>query len=196
MSTDPEPPPAVGTSVPSVEMATLTLMFDYQGLDEALVEGLDENFVSGFSAATLAAQTKLDIATAQRLELSVQLLDQSQMQALNKEYRGIDSPTNVLSFESGMPLMPGGALCVLGDLVLCPSVIEREAREQTKPVLDHWAHMLVHGALHLCGYDHEGPAEACTMERLEIQILSESGIANPYTESITLSVNNSIVEDQ
>lgn len=117
------------------------------------------------------------------VELSVQLLDTSAMQSLNLDYRQRDAATNVLSFESSMPVLndeEGGTHHVLGDLVFCPPVISSEAGEQAKSINDHWVHMLVHGTLHLCGYDHIESADAETMENLEIQILSSLGLSDPY----------------
>jgi probable rRNA maturation factor len=97
---------------------------------------------------------------------------------LNRVYRGKDSPTNVLSFPaSPVERELGGEL---GDLVICAAVVGREAREQGKPGPAHWAHMVVHGILHLHGYDHERPRGARLMERLEVEILRGFGYQNPY----------------
>ena len=97
---------------------------------------------------------------------------------LNRVYRGKDKPTNVLSFPaSSVERELGGEL---GDLVICASVVGREAREQGKPGPAHWAHMVVHGILHLHGYDHERPRAALLMERLEVEILRGFGYQNPY----------------
>jgi len=111
-------------------------------------------------------------------ELSVRLVGEAEGAELNRVYRGVDRPTNVLSFASGLP--PLGALCALGDLVFCPDVIAREAREQGKALCDHWAHLAVHGTLHLFGHDHQDDAAAEAMEALEIRLLSGAGIADPY----------------
>jgi probable rRNA maturation factor len=97
---------------------------------------------------------------------------------LNRVYRGKDKPTNVLSFPaSSVERELGGEL---GDLVICASVVGREAKEQGKPGPAHWAHMVVHGILHLHGYDHERPRAARLMERLEVEILRGFGYQNPY----------------
>jgi probable rRNA maturation factor len=111
-------------------------------------------------------------------ELSVLLAGRARSRALNARYRGRDRPTNVLSF----PAPPGavGASDLLGDLVICPAVLRAEARAQHKSARAHWAHMVVHGVLHLVGYDHELPEEARRMERREIRTLSRLGFANPY----------------
>ena len=108
-------------------------------------------------------------------EISVLIVGPARSRALNRRYRGHDNPTNVLSF----PAPPsGGAL--LGDLVICPQVLQREAREQRKPPRAHWMHLFVHGVLHLVGYDHEQPDQARRMERREIRILRRFGVPNPY----------------
>jgi len=117
-------------------------------------------------------------------DVSVSVVDENAMQTLNREYRSKDKPTNVLSFPSGMPLMaaePGNlSFQALGDIVICQPVMVSEAIEQNKPIEHHFAHMLVHSVLHLFGYDHETQAEAETMEALEIKMLSELSIPNPY----------------
>ncbi|MFK7855510.1 MAG: rRNA maturation RNase YbeY [Granulosicoccus sp.] len=138
-----------------------------------------ESFIQSWCAAALQAQPLLDLSAAEAIEVSVKLVDAATIQVLNQRYRGKDSSTNVLSFRSDMPLLPDG-LMALGDLVLCPEVVHREASEQNKAIDDHWAHMLVHGTLHLCGYDHEELNQAEAMESMEIQILSGSGISDPY----------------
>ena len=103
------------------------------------------------------------------------------MRALNHEYRRINKATNVLSFPAGeIAGLPGEAPRVLGDVVICATVVSEEAAAQGKQVADHWAHMLVHGMLHLLGYDHELDAEAVEMEGLETQVLASSGLADPY----------------
>lgn len=106
------------------------------------------------------------------------LVDEDESRALNTQYRGQRKPTNVLSFPMQLPEQIGER--VLGDLVICAPVVEREAEEQGKPVLAHWAHMVVHGMLHLQGYDHEAESEAAVMEALEIRILGDLGFENPY----------------
>lgn len=107
--------------------------------------------------------------------LTIRIVDEQESQTLNSRYRHKQKPTNVLSFgydERG----------VLGDLVICAPVVEREAKEQGKTVRAHWAHMVVHGCLHLQGHDHEKEAEAAAMEALEIRILGKLGFNNPYLE--------------
>ena len=115
------------------------------------------------------------------IEVAVRVVSADEMQALNREYRNADKPTNVLSFPTG-PLdgLPGDAVRPLGDLVVCAAVVSNEAASQHKPVKDHWAHMLVHGTLHLLAFDHTTDAEAREMEDLETRILAADGIADPY----------------
>jgi probable rRNA maturation factor len=114
-------------------------------------------------------------------ELALQTVGPQRMRALNRRYRGKDKPTNVLAFPAP-DVAPGTAAAPapLGDVVICPAVLRREAREQGKPVQAHWAHLVVHGALHLAGYDHEHDADATRMERREIAVLKQLGFANPY----------------
>jgi probable rRNA maturation factor len=125
----------------------------------------------GWAAAALGRQ-------AGALELSVLLAGRARSRALNARYRGRDRATNVLSF----PAMPSALAQagLLGELVICPAVLRDEARAQHKSARAHWAHMVVHGVLHLVGYDHELPEEARRMERREIRTLRRLGIANPY----------------
>lgn len=154
------------------------ILFDKGALANP-VDAPSESFIQSWCAAALQAQPLLDLSSAAAIEVSVQLVDATTIQGLNQRYRGKDSSTNVLSFGSDMPMLPDGMMA-LGDLVVCPEVVHREASEQSKALEDHWAHMLVHGTLHLCGYDHEEPDQAEAMESMEIQILSRSGISDPY----------------
>jgi probable rRNA maturation factor len=111
-------------------------------------------------------------------ELGVRVVGSAESRRLNARYRGKDKPTNVLSFPPA-PL-PGGDARPLGDLVICAQVVRSEARTQGKLLEAHWAHLVVHGALHLIGYDHEREAEAKRMERREVAVLRRLGFANPY----------------
>ncbi|WP_417617422.1 rRNA maturation RNase YbeY [Oceanisphaera sp.] len=113
-------------------------------------------------------------------ELTIRLVDEAESRELNYDYRGQDKPTNVLSFPFEAP--PGIALPLLGDLVICRQVVEREANEQHKPLEAHWAHMVVHGCLHLLGFDHIKDDEAEIMEAREIAILATLGMDNPYLD--------------
>jgi probable rRNA maturation factor len=111
-------------------------------------------------------------------EISVLVVGEAHSRALNRRYRGRDAPTNVLSFPAATA--GAGAVLLLGDLVICPQVLRREARAQHKRLKDHWTHLFVHGLLHLIGFDHERASDAQRMERREIRILRSMGIANPY----------------
>jgi probable rRNA maturation factor len=113
-------------------------------------------------------------------ELTIRIVDSDESQMLNSTYRGKDKPTNVLSFPFEAP--PEIELPLLGDLVICAAVVENEAREQNKPLQAHWAHMVVHGCLHLLGYDHIDDAEAEEMESLETQLIEGLGFTDPYKE--------------
>jgi len=128
--------------------------------------------IQRWAAAALGAR-----AAAGR-ELSVLLVGPARSRSLNARYRRRDRPTNVLSFP--VPRGSGGDSGLLGDLVICPAVLRAEARLQRKSARAHWAHLVVHGVLHLAGYDHEHAAQAQRMERREIRVLRSLGIANPY----------------
>ncbi|MDY6978967.1 MAG: rRNA maturation RNase YbeY [Pseudomonadota bacterium] len=123
------------------------------------------------SAALLAEQRK-------QAELTVRIVDEAESAELNGQYRHKSGPTNVLSFPFECP--PEVELDLLGDLVICAPVVQREAQEQHKEEQAHWAHMVVHGTLHLLGYDHLQQDEAEAMESREISIMEELGYTNPY----------------
>ncbi|MFT2109904.1 rRNA maturation RNase YbeY [Marinomonas sp. 2405UD68-3] len=111
-------------------------------------------------------------------EITIRIVDIEESQSLNHEYRGKDKPTNVLSFPFEAP--EGIELPLLGDLVVCRQIVENEASEQKKPVLNHWAHLIIHGILHLRGYDHLNDEDAEEMESIEIDLLTLFSIPNPY----------------
>ncbi|AOM40869.1 rRNA maturation RNase YbeY [Xenorhabdus hominickii] len=111
-------------------------------------------------------------------EVTIRLVDEAESHDLNLTYRGKDKPTNVLSFPFEAP--PEVELPLLGDLIICRQVVEQEAAEQQKTVEEHWAHMVVHGSLHLLGYDHIEDDEAEKMESLETEILEKMGYPDPY----------------
>ena len=117
-------------------------------------------------------------------DLAIRLVDAKEGRALNRHYRGRDYATNVLSFPADLPegLPEGVRLPLLGDLVLCAPVVAREARDQGKPLAAHYAHLTVHGTLHLLGWDHGNDVEAEAMEQLEREILAGLGIDDPYRE--------------
>lgn len=124
------------------------------------------------------AQSKAKITGA--AELSIVLTDDAEQQVLNRDWRGIDKPTNVLSFPQIEPF--GAVSGLLGDIILARETLVREADEQGVSFEDHFTHLVVHGFLHLLGYDHMDDDEALAMEGLETQILASLGVADPYAE--------------
>jgi probable rRNA maturation factor len=122
-------------------------------------------------------------------QLTVRIVDEAEIKTLNETYRHKSGVTNVLSFPFDAP--PGVSIPLLeklfgellGDIIICAPVVQQEARLQHKQFVHHWAHMIVHGTLHLLGYDHLSEQQAEEMETMEINILAEFGIPNPYTET-------------
>lgn len=135
----------------------------------------DEAALQQWVDATLAAV--LAVTEAPR-ELTVRMVDKEESRMLNAQYRQKDKPTNVLSFPSDLP--PELDIPLLGDLIICAPVVEEEAREQNKSLDAHWAHMVIHGTLHLLGYDHIEDSDAAVMEGLEVDILASLNYTNPY----------------
>lgn len=133
------------------------------------------------SDLTVWASTALGRQAVGR-EIGVSVVGPAESRRLNAQFRGKDKPTNVLSFPVADLPAPGAGdePLPLGDLVICPQVLRTEAREQKKTLRAHWAHLVVHGALHLIGYDHLHDADADRMERREIAVLRRLGFANPY----------------
>jgi probable rRNA maturation factor len=115
-------------------------------------------------------------------ELTVRIVGSQESAVLNGKYRDKRGPTNVLAFPSDAPSLPGAELLPLGDLVICAEIVAREAAEQGKALEAHWAHVVIHGALHLMGYDHETDAEAERMEQRERELLAQLGFADPYDD--------------
>ena len=136
----------------------------------------DDDFIRAWVTRALEAA-----AATPGVEVSVRIVAEDEMRALNRDYRDKDKPANVLSFPAGQVTgLPEAEPMPIGDIVVCADVVSNEAAEQGKAPPDHWAHMLVHGTLHLLGFDHEADAEAAAMETLESRILAEQGVADPY----------------
>ena len=144
--------------------------------DEAWPENLDARAEEAVLAALSLAKAKVKGAA----ELSIVLTNDAEQQELNRQWRGKDSSTNVLSFPQIEPFGPVAGL--LGDITLAHETLVREAEEQGVSLADHFTHLVVHGFLHILGYDHLTDAEALQMESLETQILASLGIADPYAD--------------
>jgi probable rRNA maturation factor len=137
--------------------------------------------------AVARGTTALGLAWQGDVELGVTLADDANQRQLNRDYRGLDKPTNVLAFPVWEPgtRLPSGAPVLLGDVVLAWESVAREAAEQEKPIGDHLVHLTVHGVLHLLGYDHLTGFEAAAMESLERSILAELGVPDPYRDTMS-----------
>jgi probable rRNA maturation factor len=148
---------------------------DLQNALEVDPEGLptEIDFQRWVEAALQACEPEREEA-----QLTIRLVEEEEITDLNRTYRHKDKPTNVLSFP--YEAMPGVDIPLLGDIVICATVVAHEAAEQGKPLTAHWAHMVIHGTLHLLGYDHLEEDEAEQMEGLEITLLGALGYANPY----------------
>lgn len=139
----------------------------------------EADFLRWAEAALAGADVELELD--EPYELTIRIVSPDESQQLNRDYRGKDYATNVLSFPFEAP--PDVDVAILGDLAICADVVKKEADEQKKEVLAHWAHMVIHGTLHLLEYDHIEDDEAEQMEALEIELLAGFGIADPYGDS-------------
>ena len=149
---------------------TREMNVDIQRQTEAGQQPDDPDICSWATAAYLGDNAEM--------EMTVRIVDEDESSQLNQTYRHKSGSTNVLSFP--FEQAPGIEVPLLGDLVICAPVVEREAIEQHKTAKAHWAHMVVHGTLHLQGYDHISPADSAQMEQLETDILARLGYSNPY----------------
>jgi len=131
-------------------------------------------------AATAAGGALATSVEAVRLVVDITLTDDAEQRRLNRIYRGKDMPTNVLAFPQAETMPPADAPVLLGDVVLAFETVRREAGEQNKPFADHLRHLVVHGVLHLLGFDHEDAIDAAAMEAQEIKILAGLGVPDPY----------------
>jgi len=159
----------------------MTLHVDIQfALDDASSGWLpDAGQLSRWAQAAFEAAGKSFPAAPQ---MTLRLVEEAEIVRLNRDYRHKTAPTNVLSFPFEVPQGLPASECggELGDVVICAPVVRREAAQQGKTEQSHWAHMVVHGTLHLLGYDHVTEAEAARMEPLEVRVLEQLGFANPY----------------
>lgn len=147
----------------------MALELDLQLVDEAEHLPAPEDFETWVKTA---------LQSRSETELTIRVVGREESRELNRTYCGKDSETNVLSFPAELP--DGLVLPLLGDIVVCAPLVDDEAAEQGKTVRDHWAHLTIHGVLHLLGYDHQDDEEADEMESLEISLLESLGINNPY----------------
>lgn len=146
-------------------------MIELELINEAALDAPDEqSFRLWLSQVSTAVEVEGEVC--------INVVDAAESQQLNMTYRQQDKPTNVLSFPADLPDFVESTH--LGDLAICAEVVIREAREQGKPLTNHWAHMTIHGCLHLLGYDHINAADAAIMEQLEIELLASLEIPNPY----------------
>lgn len=141
------------------------------------VEPLDEE-PDPLQIADWLSHVLVKLVPDQSTQTSIQIVSTQEMAALNQQYRGFDQPTNVLSFVSDTPLEDGRIL--LGDLAVCSAIIEREAQTYGKPFRERYAHIMIHGLLHLLGFDHVETQDQSRMEAMEKQLLAELGIHDPY----------------
>ena len=130
------------------------------------------------SASEIARWAEAALPDRADTALVVRLVDRPESESLNTRFRGKRGPTNVLSFGADLPEQV--TLPLLGDIVICAPLVAEEAAGQGKTERNHWAHLVIHGVLHLLGHDHRDPVEAQRMERLEVEILNRLGIADPY----------------
>jgi len=133
------------------------------------------------SPAKLRKWARSALGSKTKGEITVRIVSTDEIAALNSGYRGKKGATNVLAFPAAVAPSVRGELLPIGDLVICASVVEREAREQGKKLDAHWAHMVIHGTLHLLGYDHETRREAAAMEARERSLLAALGFPDPYS---------------
>lgn len=154
----------------------MTVMVDLQNASGLRRVPLKREFTRWAAAALDQLEPAHPTGAATKSRLSIRIVDEAESAQLNSHYRHKQGPTNILSF----PVPEGLPDTLLGDLAICAAVVAREAGEQHKSLDAHWAHMTVHGVLHLKGYDHEDPAEADAMETLETRILERLGYQNPY----------------
>ena len=148
----------------------MTIILDIQSASSS-EDAPDEQSIKRWVSAAIGSKTG-------DTELSVRIVDEPEGKLLNETYRGASGPTNVLSFPFDNEIPE--PLALIGDIVVCAPVVKMEAQQQNKDLTAHWAHMIIHGVLHLLGYDHQNDSEAATMEKLETEIMQKLGFPPPY----------------
>lgn len=148
----------------------MSLTINIQRVVKSTVIPSDEAFSQWINAA--------QITTEKNAEITLRIVSAEEIQSLNRDYRNKDIATNVLSFSSEVPVGP--ELQLLGDIVICADIVAQEAHEFEKPLEERWAHMVVHGCLHVQGFDHIQSDEQEIMEKKEVEVLKALGFSNPY----------------
>ena len=148
-----------------------------------MTHNIDVQYASVLPALPIADSVRTWVAAAlpatlRDVELTVRIVDEDEIRHLNQDYRHKTGPTNVLSFPADLP--SGAGLNLLGDIIICAPLVVAEAQAQGKSAEAHWAHLVVHGTLHLQGFDHQTEAQAAEMENYEVDILARLGYSNPY----------------
>lgn len=164
-------------------MITLDIERQYQ-CDSAMNTVPDDTNLQRWIAVayqpdSVSSGGRKDPATDIKIEAALLIVDEATMRDFNRDYRNIDKSTNVLSFPANLAVIDG--VKHLGDIIACAPVINSEAGQQAKSIDAHWAHMMIHGMLHLQNYDHHNDTDASIMETLEINLLQQLGFVNPYT---------------
>jgi len=167
--------------VPDVSESTWTESIEVQRSDELSCECPPDHLLIKWARAGLESAAN-SIDTDNNEALTIRIVDEAEIRASNKQWRDKDSATNVLSFAADFP--PETEVNYLGDMMVCAEVLKRESAEQSKALNDHWAHIVVHGVLHLRGFDHENRRDAAIMEEREKEILATLGVADPYRDEI------------
>ncbi len=162
-------------------MDTLVLQISEE-LHSQILDLPSEHLLKQWILQVLESERQQNSLLSKIYEVTIRIVSSEESQQLNITYRHKNKPTNVLSFMSELPSFIEMDPMPLGDLVICYDVIQQESKDQNKASQDHWAHMVIHGCLHLLGYDHQTDLEANIMEEKEIKLLGDIGIKNPYIE--------------
>jgi probable rRNA maturation factor len=165
---------------PDLEVSTLEVDLDISIADDQGLSLPQKNLLVDWITATLVGADYTAKYNKPTATVSMRVVNDQEIAELNHKYRHIDKPTNILSFP--FEPLPDVDVSLLGDIVVCAKIIQDEAMQQSKSIEQHWAHIVVHGVLHLLGYEHQEEQQAEKMESLEIDILSKFGFPNPYGE--------------